>query len=321
MKTKILLSIVFLSVFAGVSPSLHAQDFGDVLKQIVIEASKNYQQDSHYSDQTGYYPYTAPPREADAKVRNQHAYDVGYRVGQDDFHHHLSKHFVRHEDLYDDATHDAFGSGYGAGYDAARDGASNRDKSYQPPVASREPVKSDRYPSGYYPYSAPPQGQSDAVRQRHAYEVGFRVGQDDFNHGHSKHFTHHEDLFDGDTKDSFAHGYEEGYDKARAHQQTVAKPSSSPSSSGGGITSRTVQGGVEILVGGKVTTRIKSALPNVEKTKLINDGHLIVVKSRGDHGPAELQLFDTRTGVLKDKVMAFAVQGGRPTWAAPFADK
>ena len=35
----------------------------------------------------------------------------------------------------------------------------------------------------------------------------------------------------------------------------------------------------------------------------------IVVKSRGNHGPAAVELFDTRTGILKDKIMAFADSG------------
>lgn len=311
--------VLAIALLAGVAPGLKAQQFKDVLKQILADASQHYQAESNYSDHTGYYPYTPPPSEADAAARNQHAYDVGYRVGQDDYHHHLSKHFTRHPDLFDSATHDAFANGYGAGYDAATEGASSRQAAYQPPVAIREPVKSDRYPSGYYPYAAPAQGQTPAERNRHAYEVGFRVGQDDFNHGHTKHFTHHQDLYDNESHDSFAHGYEDGYDRARSHQRSV-QGASQPPAPAPALTARQVQGGVEVLVNGQVTTRIKSAMPNVEKTGLINGGSLMVVKSRGDHGPASVELFDTRTGVLRDKVLAFAIKDGRPSWANGYAD-
>ncbi len=313
MKATNALLLLALAMAAPVA-AVRAEGLGDVLKQIVKEAASDYQAQSHYGQQSGYYPYTAPPRDADKRVRNQHAYDVGYRVGQDDFHHHLDKHFVRHPDLYDDETHDAFGKGYESGYDAARAGLASTKATYNQPVAVREPVKSDRYPSGYYPYASPPSGQSAAVRNHHAYEVGFRVGQDDFNHGHSKHFVHHEDLFDDATRDSFAHGYEQGYDAARAHKQGSA-PEAAQS-----LGAKTVQGGVEIHEGGNVIARIKTAMPNVEKTKLINGGRQIVTKSRGNHGPATVELFDTGTGTLRDKVLAFAIKGGRPSWAAGFED-
>ncbi|MGB9275031.1 MAG: hypothetical protein WCC08_07340 [Terrimicrobiaceae bacterium] len=44
------------------------------------------------------------------------------------------------------------------------------------------------------------------------------------------------------------------------------------------------------------------------------------MRSRGNHGPAQLELFDVQTGTLRDKVMAFAVEGGKPAWAAPWKE-
>ena len=202
--------LLFASVFV-----INAQQFKDVLKAITDSASNNYHAESHYGEQTGYYVYSPPPSEADNAMRNQHAYDVGYRVGHDDYHHHLSKHFTRHPDLYDQATHDAFAGGYESGYDRAREESASRLHDYRPPAVYRESVKSENYPSGYYPYTPPHPDQSDTDRNRHAYEVGYKVGQDDFDHGHSKHFTRHEKLFDKGTHDSFGRGYGAGYDKAR----------------------------------------------------------------------------------------------------------
>jgi hypothetical protein len=50
----------------------------------------------------------------------------------------------------------------------------------------------------------------------------------------------------------------------------------------------------------------RTGLPNVEETRFVEkDGEkMIAVKSRGDHGPALLELFDVHTATLKDKVMA-----------------
>ena len=59
---------------------------------------------------------------------------------------------------------------------------------------------------------------------------------------------------------------------------------------------------------------IRTQLPNVENWKLINGNTEIVIKSRGSQGPAAVERFDTKTGVLKDKIMAAAIQEGRPDW-------
>ena len=37
-------------------------------------------------------------------------------------------------------------------------------------------------------------------------------------------------------------------------------------------------------------------------------------------GPAAVELFDTKTGVLKNKIMAFAIQDDQPEWAQGFGE-
>lgn len=69
---------------------------------------------------SGYYPYSTAPKTASTANRNAHAYDVAYRVGQDDFHHKRPNHMDQHKNLFDSTTHNAFRDGYKAGYDAAR---------------------------------------------------------------------------------------------------------------------------------------------------------------------------------------------------------
>ena len=65
---------------------------------------------------------------------------------------------------------------------------------------------------------------------------------------------------------------------------------------------------------------IRTQLPNIENWKLINDNTEIVIKSRGNDGPAAVELFDTKTGVLKNKIMAFAIQDDQPEWAQGFGE-
>ncbi len=64
----------------------------------------------------------------------------------------------------------------------------------------------------------------------------------------------------------------------------------------------------------------RTASPNVEGQHFINNKSQIVVKSRGNHGPATVELFDTRTGALKGKVLAYAIQHGQPSWARGMQD-
>lgn len=194
----------------------HASDLSDALRKLSDNGPTYYQPPPTYSDSPGYYPYAPPPPNIPPPQRAQHAYDVGYRVGQDDFLQGHSKHFVRHVDLFDDATRDAFSHGYDTGYDVAREAAARRDQEYyRARVSPQPPVPSEHYKSGYYPYTPPPKEAPNVDRQRHAYDIGYRVGQDDSQKGLSKHFTRHDKLFDKDTHESFAAGYDKGFDRAR----------------------------------------------------------------------------------------------------------
>lgn len=80
------------------------------------------------------------------------------------------------------------------------------------------------------------------------------------------------------------------------------------------------QGQVRLTRGGATIAVLRTAMANVEKWKLIDDDKSIVVKSRGNHGPATVERFDTRTGVLKDKILSFAIEDGRPSWAKGMQD-
>jgi hypothetical protein len=80
------------------------------------------------------------------------------------------------------------------------------------------------------------------------------------------------------------------------------------------------QAGVRLLRRGMTLCLIRTQLPNVEEWKIINANTEIVVKSRGDRGPAVVERFDTQSGILKDRVMAYAIHSGQPEWALGFED-
>ena len=82
------------------------------------------------------------------------------------------------------------------------------------------------------------------------------------------------------------------------------------------------QSQVTIKHGDKTVSVVRTGLANVEETRFLDqDGRkMLAAKSRGNHGPALLELFDVQTGTLKDKVMAFAVEGGQPAWAADWKE-
>jgi|SRR5215475_8786991 len=80
------------------------------------------------------------------------------------------------------------------------------------------------------------------------------------------------------------------------------------------------QSQVRLLRNGKTIAICRTQLPEIENWKLINGNRQIVVKSRGRHGPAAVELFNVVDGSLADKVMAFAIKNGKPEWARGFEE-
>ena len=95
-------------------------------------------------------------------------------------------------------------------------------------------------------------------------------------------------------------------------------PGSAPSF-GQPLTAETGQGSVTIREGSRVLASFQTAKPNVEETRWYSEQEQIVVKSRGNHGPAAVQLFDSRSGRELGNVMAYEAADG-PDWARSMAE-
>ena len=80
------------------------------------------------------------------------------------------------------------------------------------------------------------------------------------------------------------------------------------------------QSQVRLLRNGNTIAICRTQLPEIENWKLINGNRQIVVKSRGHHGPASVELFNVVDGSLADKIMAFAIKNGKPPWARGFEE-
>jgi hypothetical protein len=94
-------------------------------------------------------------------------------------------------------------------------------------------------------------------------------------------------------------------------------PESAPAPAyGQPLTAEKGLGAVTIREGSRVVTSIRTASPNVEELRWASEQEQIVVKSRGDHGPATVQLFNSRTGSEQGRVMAYDIRPGSPVWAA-----
>lgn len=87
-----------------------------------------------------------------------------------------------------------------------------------------------------------------------------------------------------------------------------------------GFEARTTLGGLIISENGNDVATIRTAGQNLESRMFINGGKNFITKSRGNHGPATVELWDSATGALKDKVMTSAIKDGQPAWAAPYAE-
>jgi hypothetical protein len=82
------------------------------------------------------------------------------------------------------------------------------------------------------------------------------------------------------------------------------------------LTSVNGQGTVVIMEGSRRLSVCRTASPNIEETRWHREQEQLVVKSRGNHGPATVQLFDTRSGRQLGSVMAYDIATGGPAWAA-----
>ena len=105
----------------------------------------------------------------------------------------------------------------------------------------------------------------------------------------------------------------------QALEDAAANASSSPSY-GQPLTAVKGQGRVTIMEGSRTVATCYTASPNIEQTRWYEEQEQIVVKSRGNHGPATVQLFDSRTGRQLGTVKAYELANGGPQWAAGMAD-
>lgn len=88
---------------------------------------------------------------------------------------------------------------------------------------------------------------------------------------------------------------------------------------GAPLTAEKGAGSVTIREGGRVLTSFRTAGPNVEQTRWYAEQEQIVVKSRGNHGPATVELFNSRNGRKLGTVMAYQASNG-PAWARSMAE-
>lgn len=96
-------------------------------------------------------------------------------------------------------------------------------------------------------------------------------------------------------------------------------PGNAPGHGGGPMTAEKGPGSVTIRENGRFVTSIRTAMPHVEETRWHKDKRQIAVKSRGNHGPATIQLFDSRSGRQLGRVMAYEAANG-PGWARGMAE-
>lgn len=69
---------------------------------------------------------------------------------------------------------------------------------------------------------------------------------------------------------------------------------------------------------GQVLCRIKSGLPFIEEWRFLDDGKQVALKTRAAHGPASLELHETKTGQLLSAVKA--ADDKLPAWAEPYRE-
>ncbi len=185
--------------------------------------------------------------------------------------------------------------------------------------------------ANYNPSSYSPGRNYDRANQT-AYNKGYNMGRLDARMNKTNDYQRYHHQFNGNEANQFKHGYEvayrnymphygsnyqaNNYSQSYSHKDYLARNTQGTGSYQAQIT----QGGIRITQGGRQISFIRTASPNIEKHHFIYNKSQIVVKSRGNHGPATVELFDTRTGTLKGKVLAYAIKHGQPAWARGMQD-
>ena len=164
-------------------------------------------------------------------------------------------------------------------------------------------------PAGYAP------ANNYAADQQATYRAGYGYGRADGQVGKSQNFGRYNYEYNSSTKSKFSEGYQAGYTNY-THNNVYGNHSHGY----GPMTASVGQSQVQVMQNGQVVSTLRTASPNVESHHFTSGQSQMVVKSRGNHGPATVELFDTKTGVLRDKILAFAIENGQPAWARGMQD-
>lgn len=167
---------------------------------------------------------------------------------------------------------------------------------------------------GYDPSSYAPASDYEAPLKA-IYNRGYNSGKSDASRGRISNPGAYTSSYDFAGKLKFNEGYNNGYRNYTRHDVHPGH-----SQGYGAMTAVVGQGQVTIMRGGRVVSTLRTAAPNVEEHHFRSGQEQMVVKSRGNHGPATVELFDVRTGTLRDKVLAFAIENGQPKWARGMQD-
>ncbi len=154
-------------------------------------------------------------------------------------------------------------------------------------------------PPGHQPYKGPHQG---------TYDLGMQQGKADGSSKKSRQPSRHYGTFPATQTEAFNRGYQAGY--------TLAKQGGAMPATGGALTPVKGVSNVQLRRGGQTVAVCQTAMPKVETVRFIDGQRQIVVKSRGSHGPATVQLFNCNTGLEEARVMAYEIRNGKPAWAS-----
>ncbi|QJE98083.1 hypothetical protein [Luteolibacter luteus] len=89
---------------------------------------------------------------------------------------------------------------------------------------------------------------------------------------------------------------------------------------GGPLKAEAGRGRLKILDGDKTVSTLRTSMPDIVDWKFADKQRQVIVKSRGKQGGAVVELFNTRTGTLQDKVPASEIKKSRESWAKGFED-
>lgn len=151
------------------------------------------------------------------------------------------------------------------------------------------------------------------------YALGVAKGKHDGQTGLSNRPERWSALYSEADRSEYMRGYDSAYKQALNGPKIPHKEADNTFNNV--LAARANKGSVDVFDGTTKISTCRTALPNIEDHRFIHAQQHLVVKSRGAHGVAKVELFETTNGQKLESIDSYTIKDGKPLWAVGMSDE